>query len=67
MKRLTTTEAGAIIGVTAQSIRNYIARKRPKKKLKATWSGRHWLIKREDLEAFDAIPRPGGRPPKTGK
>lgn len=54
---LTTRQAGAILGVGRHRIVDLIG----KGKLPAVAAGDRWALRREDVEAFAAIPRPVGR------
>lgn len=59
---ITVKEAKDILGVTVRRIQQFIA----SGELKATLMGeRLYLLLRSDVEAFKAIDRPKGRPPKS--
>ena len=60
---MTTKEVAEYLGLTEQSVRLYLNRGT----LKGHQFGRTWMIALEDLQAFAAIPRPPGRPPKLAQ
>ena len=56
---LDTQEVAALLGVSRERVLQFIRAER----LTATKVGQQWVIKRAELEAFAAKPRPVGRPP----
>ena len=60
---LTTTDAAAMLNISRQRIRALIANGRlPAQRIGPAGRGGEWLLAREDVEAFAALPRRTGRP-----
>ena len=54
----TAAEAGKILGILGATVRQYCLSGR----LRATKVGRDWLIEKQEIERFQAIPRKVGNP-----